>query len=91
MQRTDPATRFLAAVGHAAAAQLGQDHPLAMAAREAAKTGAPGQGARVHELLAGLDDAARDRILAAAHREMREDIAAVWGLLPGAAQSGGMH
>lgn len=88
MQQIDPETRFLAALAEAAAAELGADHPLTLAARAPQR---PAQAARVHELLAEQDEALRERILAAAHRTMREDIAAICGLLPGAAQSGGIH
>lgn len=92
MQTPSPETRYLVAIGHAAAAELGADHPLACAADEAAKGGAPAkEAARVHELLAALDESMRERLLARAHREMREDIAAIWSFLPGAAQSGGMQ
>lgn len=88
MHRIDPEARFLAAIAEAAARQLGADHPLAVAAREAAT---PAAGVGVQGLLAELDEASRDRILAAAHKAMREDVQAIWNHLPGAAQSGGMH
>jgi chaperone required for assembly of F1-ATPase len=88
MHRIDPEARFLAAIAEAAARQLGTDHPLALAAREAATSAA---GAGVQGLLAELDAASRDRILAAAHKAMREDVQAIWRHLPGAARSGGMH
>lgn len=91
MQTPNPETRFLAAISRAAVAEFGAGHPLAVAAKAAAEDGMPADAARAQELLAGLEDDIRERLLAFAHREMREDVAAIWGLLPGAAQSGGMH
>ncbi|WP_157971058.1 hypothetical protein [Pseudogemmobacter bohemicus] len=91
MQTPSPETRFLAAIGRAALAEFGAGHPLALATKAAAEGGSPADAARVQEILAGLEDGVRERLLAFAHREMREDIAAIWGLLPGAAQPGGMH
>lgn len=91
MQPSSPEGRFLAAIGRAATARLGADHPLALAAREALEQQSPARAARVHEVLAGLSEAEREELLSAAHREMREDLAAIWGFLPGAAQSGRMH
>lgn len=88
MQEVDSETRFLAAISRAAAAELGHDHPLALAAREAASLG---DGVHVQELLVTLNEAARDRILAAAHKEMREDIQAIWSHLPGTAQGDTIH
>ncbi|WP_151719703.1 hypothetical protein [Gemmobacter serpentinus] len=81
MQQPDPETRFLAAIGRAARALLGADHPL---------VGAMGAAA-VQEQLAALDEGRRVQILAAAHREMREDLAAIWGFLPGASAAGVVH
>lgn len=79
----DPRLRLNAALARAAADQLGGGHPIVLAAE------AGGEG-----LQAALDDlsaAERDRLLAAAHRLMREDLSAIWSFLPGAAQSGGKH
>lgn len=81
MPQADPESRFLAAIARAAAQFLGVDHPLAQAV----------QGAAVQEQLAALDEGLRVQVLAAAHREMREDLAAIWDFLPGAAASGGVH
>lgn len=89
MTKLDPETRFLAAIGRAAEARLGAGHPLAVAAKK--RDQSPEDTARVHELLAALSEADRDRLLAEAHREMRQDIAAIWDLLPGGARSGTVH
>ncbi|GHC19654.1 hypothetical protein GCM10007291_18030 [Gemmobacter nanjingensis] len=84
MTPPDPETRFLAALAQAAAVELGADHPLASGTTD-------GRDALLaQEQLAALPDATRERLLAAAHRLMREDLAAIWSFLPGAAQSGGM-
>lgn len=84
MTPPDPETRFLAALAQAAAVELGADHPLARATTD-------GRDALLaQEQLAALPEATRERLLAAAHRLMREDLAAIWSFLPGAAQSGGM-
>lgn len=91
MQNLSPETGFLSAIGHAATARLGADHPLARAAAEALDSKTPAKSAHVHELLAQLGEADRDALLAEAHRWMREDLAAIWAWLPHAAQSGGMH
>ena len=91
MQAPSPETRFLAAISRAAAAEFGADHPLAKAAIAAVDGGRFADAARAQELLAALEESVRERLLAFAHREMREDVAAIWGLLPGAKRSGGMH
>ncbi|AGT10903.1 hypothetical protein [Paracoccus aminophilus] len=91
MQDLSPELRFLRAVADAATAHLGADHALSLAA-DAARDGArPEKAAEVHEALAALDDATREAVLALAHRAMREDLAAIWSFLPGAAQAGGRH
>lgn len=91
MQNLSPETRFLIALAGAAETRLGAAHPLTAAARAAQEGGDPAGAARAHEALAALSEELRDQLLAATHRKMREDIAAIWGLLPGAAQSGGMQ
>ncbi|PTX49383.1 hypothetical protein IQ03_02044 [Gemmobacter caeni] len=84
MTPPDPETRFLAALAQAAAVELGADHPLASGTTD-------GRDALLaQEQLAALPEATRERLLAAAHRLMREDLAAIWSFLPGAVQSGGM-
>ena len=79
----DPRVRLNAALARAAADQLGEAHPVALAAEEG--------GDGLQAALDGLSDAERDRLLAAAHRLMREDLGAVWSFLPGPAQSDRKH
>lgn len=85
----DPETRFLTAIARAAREHLGAEHPLTLVAGDT--EAGPRMAAGVQELLATLEDPVREQILGAAHRIMREDIAAIWDFLPGAAQSGGLH
>lgn len=91
MQPPSPETRFLAAISRAATAEFGADHPLAKSAAAALDSGTFADAARAQELLAALEESVRERLLAFAHREMREDVSAIWNLLPGAARSGGIH
>lgn len=91
MQSQSPETRFLAALARAAAREFGADHPLARSAAAAAEHGLPEETARAQELLAALDPDVLERLLAVVHREMREDLAAIWSLLPGAERAGGVH
>lgn len=88
----NPETRFLTALAQAATQELGADHPLTRAAITAADDpAAPEPGLAVHQALDLLADDIRDRLLARTHKTMREDLSAIWSLLPGAAQAGGMH
>ncbi len=79
----DPRLRLNAALARAAADQWGEAHPVVLAAAE--------DGAGLQAALDELSAAERDRLLAAAHRLMREDVSAVWSFLPGPAQSGRKH
>ncbi|SEM51565.1 hypothetical protein SAMN04488103_101360 [Gemmobacter aquatilis] len=86
-----PEARLFAALAQAAEAALGADHAATRAALRAATDPAPEHGAALQAALDALPAATRDGLLATAHRQMREDISAIWGLLPGAALGGGMH
>lgn len=79
----DPRLRLDAALAAVAADQLGEDHPVARAATAG--------GERLQAELKALSDAERDRLMSAAHRSMREDLAAVWSRLPGPARSERKH
>lgn len=83
--------RFLAALAAQAEAALGADHPMARAAAMAAESPGPQQAAALQSALDGLSDPMRDVVMQATHRQLREDLGAIWAQLPGAAQSGGMH
>ncbi len=74
-----PEARLLAALARAAETLFGAGHPVAVAADGAAQRAA----------FDAAPAADRDRILAEAHRLMREDLAAIWSFLPGA--SGQVH
>jgi len=87
----NPETRFLTALAQAATQELGEAHPLTRAAITAADDPTPEPGLAVRQALDLLPADIRDRLLAQTHKTMREDISAIWSLLPGAAQAGGMH
>ncbi|OWJ70435.1 hypothetical protein [Haematobacter missouriensis] len=86
----DPEARLFDAITRAATG-LGPDHPLALAIARAKADPAPESMAAVHAALETLPAAERDRILAEAHHAMRMDLSAIWSLLPGAAQAGGIQ
>lgn len=91
MTPPDPQARFLVAIGQAATSLLGRDHPLALAVEDVGNDPTPAKAGAAHDLLATLPGPEHDRVVAEAHRIMREDLAAIWAFLPGAAQSGGLH
>lgn len=80
---TPPETRFFAALAAALSARPGAAAEAAGLA-EAAATGDPAAIAEAQRALAALPDADRDAVLAETHRRLREDVAAIWDLLPGA-------
>lgn len=79
----DPRLRLNAAIARAAAETLGAEHPLVLAAQAGEEDW--------RAALEALAPEERDRILAAAHRLMREDVAAVWSFLSGPAPSRAKH
>lgn len=81
---TPPETRFFAALAAALAARLGPFDPCTQLA-EAAAGGDPAAVAEIQRALAALPDADRDAVLSETHRRLREDVAAIWDFLPGAA------
>lgn len=80
---TPPETRFFAALAAALSARPGAAAGVADLARAAAN-GDPAAVAETQRALAALSEADRDAVLAETHRRLREDVAAIWDLLPGA-------
>ena len=80
---TPPETRFFAALAAALAARPGAAAAAAGLA-EAAATGDPAAILDAQRALAALPAEDRDAVLAETHRRLREDVAAIWDLLPGA-------
>lgn len=83
-----PENRFFAALAAALADRLGPEHPAAALA-EAAQGGDADGAVAAQRALAELGEADRDAVLAKTHRRLREDIAAIWDLLPQAGAATG--
>ncbi|MCA8881119.1 MAG: hypothetical protein KDA73_14445 [Rhodobacteraceae bacterium] len=79
-----PQTRFFAALAAALAGRFDPEHPAFQLAEAAARGDDPAAVLDAQRALAALPDADRDAVMAETHRRLREDISAIWDLLPGA-------
>lgn len=78
---------FLSALAGVAADRLGEDHPCALLAAEAAAAPGSPVEAELRAAIDGLDPDTRDGLMAELHRRMREDLSSIWDHLPGYRQT----
>lgn len=82
---------FFAALATCADSQLGSDHTCTRALRQAAASGAREDIARAETALGALPEKARETLMAAGHKSLRENPASLLGSLAARPPRGPLH